>query len=150
MRIEGLEGRSLQKDWEEGARACLGISVSGYPNFFMMYGPNTNLGHNSIIFMIECQTRYILDCLRKFVAGDLRYLDLKQEAMDAYNRELQERLARTAWAQTGKSWYKDDAGHITNNWSSTTTRYWWHTRKADLADYHQITRATRPHLRTAA
>jgi cation diffusion facilitator CzcD-associated flavoprotein CzcO len=65
MVIEGLGGRSLSAEWKDGARAYLGMTVAGFPNFFMMYGPNTNLGHNSIIFMIECQTRYIVDCVRQ-------------------------------------------------------------------------------------
>ncbi|HYB99602.1 MAG TPA: NAD(P)/FAD-dependent oxidoreductase [Candidatus Limnocylindrales bacterium] len=135
MQIEGTGGRNLHEAWKEGARAYYGMTVSGFPNFFMMYGPNTNLGHNSIIFMIECQTAYIMDLIRKMRAQDVGTVDLRSEVMEAYNRKLQQNLARTAWAAVDKSWYKDAAGHITNNWSGTTTTYWWHTRHADLADY---------------
>lgn len=140
MEIRGLEGRSLEKDWREGAQAYLGITVSGFPNFFMAYGPNTNLGHNSIIFMIECQTRYILQCIDRLRKGDLAYLDLRREVQAAFNREIQEELRRTVWAETDHSWYKDEAGRITNNWSGTTTRYWWKTRKVDLGCYNQVAR----------
>ena len=141
MKIEGLAGRTLETEWKDGAEAYLGLSVAGFPNFFMMYGPNTNLGHNSIIFMIECQTGYILDCLRQMRARDVAIFDLRQDVMDAYNERLQQELSRTVWAATGKSWYKTEAGRITNNWSGSTVRYWWRTRHADLGDYRLETRA---------
>ena len=137
MGIEGPDGRSLEKEWEDGARAYLGIAVAGFPNFFMMYGPNTNLGHNSIIFMLECQTRYILDCLRQMQARELASLSLRRDVMEAYNQRLQQELARSAWAATDHSWYKTANGKITNNWSGTTARYWWKTRRANLDCYHQ-------------
>ena len=140
MAIAGLDRRSLESEWKEGAQAHLGMSVAGFPNFFMTYGPNTNLGHNSILFMIECQARYIVDCIRQLVAHDLKYLDLRREVMDAYNERLQKELERTVWAATGKSWYKTEDGRITNNWSGTTTRYWWRTRKLDISLYHQVAR----------
>ncbi|MEN8182224.1 MAG: NAD(P)/FAD-dependent oxidoreductase [Myxococcota bacterium] len=137
MVIEGAGGRTLHDEWKEGARAYLGLTVPGFPNFFMMYGPNTNLGHNSIIFMIECQTHYILDCIQQLFSRRLRSIDLRSDVMESYNRRLQEELARTVWASTGKSWYKNEDGMITNNWSGTTLRYWWRTRRADLGIYHQ-------------
>jgi cation diffusion facilitator CzcD-associated flavoprotein CzcO len=135
MEIQGMEARSLHEGWKEGAEAYLGITVSGFPNFLMMYGPNTNLGHNSIIFMIECQSRYIVGYIRSLFERNLRYLDLRREVMDSYNRQLQEELGRTAWAVTGRSWYKTEKGKITNNWSGTTLRYWWKTRKVKLGVY---------------
>jgi cation diffusion facilitator CzcD-associated flavoprotein CzcO len=140
MKIAGLDSRSLEAEWKDGARAYLGITVAGFPNFFMMYGPNTNLGHNSILFMLECQTRYILDCIRAIENRDLAWISPRQDVMDAYNEDIQRELERTVWAQTGKSWYKTEDGKITNNWSGTTTRYWWKTRKADLGAYHQVPR----------
>jgi cation diffusion facilitator CzcD-associated flavoprotein CzcO len=136
MEIEGRGGRTLNDAWRDGAEAYLGISVAGFPNFFMMYGPNTNLGHNSIIFMIECQTAYIMSCIRKATAAGAKWLDLKPEAQHAYNERLQRQLERTIWARVDRSWYKNRAGRITNNWSGTTTAYWWRTRKVDLSRYH--------------
>ncbi len=141
MRIEGLGGRSLNDTWQHGAEAYLGLTVAGFPNFFMMYGPNTNLGHNSIIFMIECQTRYIMHCLAQMTRRDLKYLDLRADVMAAYNARMQRRLAGSAWASTDRSWYKTRDGRITNNWSGTTIEYWWRTRHADLDVYHQEARA---------
>jgi cation diffusion facilitator CzcD-associated flavoprotein CzcO len=142
--IQGLEGRSLETEWKDGARAYLGLTVAGFPNLFMMYGPNTNLGHNSIIFMIECQTRYILDCIAQMDAEALQSIELRQDVMEAYNRRLQRELARTVWSATDHSWYKTADGLITNNWSGSTIRYWWLTRKADLGLYRQRPRASRP------
>lgn len=144
MRIEGLGGRSLDDEWAEGARAYLGLSVPGFPNLFMMYGPNTNLGHNSIIFMIECQTRYIMDCLGKMVRRDVQAIDLRREVMEDYDAKVQEELAKTVWARTGASWYKNARGRITNNWSGSTIRYWWRTRRADLGRY-RLLGTTRSH-----
>ena len=135
MHIEGPGGRSLTAEWADGAHAYRGITVAGFPNFFMMYGPNTNLGHNSIIFMLESQTRYILGGIRTLIARNLRYLDVDPEVMRAYDERVQAELADTVWAATGKSWYKTDAGRITNNWSGSTLRYWWTTRRFDCEHY---------------
>jgi cation diffusion facilitator CzcD-associated flavoprotein CzcO len=149
MTIEGVGGRSLHDEWRGHARAYLGLTVSGFPNFFMMYGPNTNLGHNSIIFMIECQTRYILDCLRQMDARHLGTIDVRRDVLDAYHAAIQRELAGTVWAATAKSWYKTADGTITNNWSGTTFRYWRKTRRADLACYDVTARAARAEPRRA-
>ena len=140
MKIAGPDGRLLEEVWQDGAEAYLGISVAGFPNFFMLYGPNTNLGHNSIIFMIECQVRYIMDCIRALAARDLAWLDVRADVMRAYNERLRAVLARSVWATTDHSWYKRADGRITNNWSGTTVAYWWRTRRADLRLYRQRAR----------
>lgn len=135
MEVIGRKGESLESSWRHGAEAYLGLTVSDFPNFFMMYGPNTNLGHNSIIFMIECQTDYIMDCLRQMDDQNLTTLDLKPDVMDRFNQKIQQELEKTVFAQAERSWYKTAAGKITNNWSTTTIRYWLQTRRANLADY---------------
>jgi cation diffusion facilitator CzcD-associated flavoprotein CzcO len=140
MRIEGLGGRALADAWREGAEAYLGLSVAGFPNFFMLYGPNTNLGHNSILFMIECQTAYVMQCLAALEARGLKYLDVRSDVMRSYNDWLRTMLAGSVWARTGKSWYKQADGRITNNWSGTTVGYWWRTRRPDLGFYRQQSR----------
>lgn len=137
MRIEGRQGRVLEEVWRDGAEAYLGMTVAGFPNLFMMYGPNTNLGHNSIIFMIECQANYIVDCLRKMMEQGVQSIDVRPEVMAAYNGAIQEALARTVWGKVDRSWYKTAAGKITNNWSGSTLEYWWKTRRADLSVYLQ-------------
>ena len=120
MAIHGRGGKLLQDEWSGGARAYLGISVAGFPNLFLMYGPNTNLGHNSIIFMIECQANYILSCLRLMNESSASTIDLRRDVMDAFDAAQQKELQQRVWASTGKSWYKNDAGRITNNWSGST------------------------------
>ena len=135
MKIEGRDGLSLNEVWKAGAEAYLGISIAGFPNFFLMYGPNTNLGHNSIIFKIECQTRYIQDCIRQLQKQRLCSIDVRGSVMEAFNRRIQAELARSVWAATDHSWYKQADGRITNNWSGSTIRYWWNTRHADLMLY---------------
>jgi cation diffusion facilitator CzcD-associated flavoprotein CzcO len=141
MTINGVGGRSLNDEWHGAARAYLGITVAGFPNLFLMYGPNTNLGHNSIIFMIECQTNYILGCLEQMDSRGLASIELSRDVMESFDTRVQRELQRTVWAATGKSWYKTEDGRITNNWSGSTIRYWWETRHADLSLYHQKVRA---------
>lgn len=116
--ITGLGGRSLGAAWAQGAEAYLGISVAGFPNLFMLYGPNTNLGHNSIIYMIEAQVDYVLQALAQGAP-----VAVKAEAMAAYNARIQDELAVTPWAGTCTSWYKTPEGKILNNWPSTARAY---------------------------
>lgn len=135
MKIEGAGGKTLDDVWTNGAEAYLGITVAGFPNFFMTYGPNTNLGHNSILFMIECQSNYILQCIRAVRDRGMGRLDLLASVMAEYNEKLQETLRTRIWAKVGHSWYKNAAGRITNNWSGSTAEYWWKTRALDLSKY---------------
>jgi cation diffusion facilitator CzcD-associated flavoprotein CzcO len=140
MQIEGLGGRKLEELWRMGAEAHLGVTVSGFPNLFLLYGPNTNLGHNSIIFMIECQVGYALQCIRALMARDLSYLDVRPEVMERYNEALQRDMQKIAWSAGCHSWYKTEAGKVTNNWSGFTVEYWWRTRRPDLSEFHQVAR----------
>ncbi len=106
IEITGVGGRSLNDEWHGAPRAYLGMTIAGFPNLFLMYGPNTNLGHNSIIFMIECQTNYILDCLEQMESRGLAAIDLRREVMESFDDRIQRELQRTVWAATVKSWYK--------------------------------------------
>ncbi|MGI9246531.1 MAG: flavin-containing monooxygenase [Steroidobacteraceae bacterium] len=135
MQVMGRAGRLLHDEWSSGARAYLGVTVSGFPNLFMLYGPNTNLGHNSILVMIEAQVGYILDLLRRMRERGLRRVDVKRAVMDEYNRRLQRDLARSVWSTIGSSWYKLADGTITNNWPHSTIRYRRLLREARLEDY---------------
>ena len=135
MRITGRDGLDLRQEWSRGARAYLGVTVTGFPNFFMLYGPNTNLGHNSILVMIEAQVGYILDVLEQMRTRGLRRIDVKRDVLEAYNHSLQQDLARSVWAATGASWYKLADGTITNNWPHSTIRYQRLLRSARLEDF---------------
>jgi len=135
MTIAGAGGRDLRDEWKNGAHAYLGVTVSGFPNLFMLYGPNTNLGHNSILVMIEAQVGYILDAIRQMDARGVRRLEVKRGVMDEYNRWLQRDLAKSVWAADKQSWYKLADGTITNNWPHSTIRYRRLLRTADLEAY---------------
>jgi cation diffusion facilitator CzcD-associated flavoprotein CzcO len=130
MKIYGVGGRVVEELWREqgGARAYLGISVESLPNFAMLYGSNTNLGHNSIILMIEAQSRYIntlIDpVLRPRAKDGSLCLQPEPQRIASYNADVQERLGKTAFADPGcNSWYKNDKGIITNNWYGTVVEY---------------------------
>ena len=128
MSVIGHHGLDLNDAWERGAEAYLGISVAGFPNFFMLYGPNTNLGHNSIIFMIESQARYISNAIAHMIEHDLDWIDVRPDVMDTYNSQIQRNAADTVWAGSCSSWYKNDEGRITNNWPLSSFGYWRRTR----------------------
>lgn len=135
MRITGLDEKDLNEAWNEGAEAYLGMSTNGFPNFFMLYGPNTNLGSNSIVFMIECQANYIMQCLKKLAAEDSKFLDIRADVQREYNDHIQQRLKNSVWSAGCSSWYHNDAGKITNNWPGYTREYKKLTKTMNPADY---------------
>ena len=123
LKITGRGGRDLNEVWADGARAYLGLSVPGFPNLFMLYGPNTNLGHNSILFMIEQQVGYTLRLIQEKVISGLRSVSVRADADDRFDAEVQAAAAETVWAEDCHSWYKTEDGRITNNWTDHTTAY---------------------------
>ena len=137
MRIRGRGGLELGQAWKDGAEAYKGISISGFPNLFLLYGPNTNLGHNSIIYMLESQFPYVLTCLAR-LRGDVRYLDVRPAAQAVWNRQVQQAIKHSVWEQGCTSWYQNAAGKHTNNWSGFTFRYRQHTRKPDWSAYELV------------
>ena len=110
--------------------------MPNFPNFFMLYGPNTNLGHNSIIFMIECQVNYIVDAVNTLKKQGAKSLDLKAHKMGEFADYLKARLATSVWEKDCDSWYKNDAGKVTNNWPDFTYIYEEATKKVNLDDYN--------------
>lgn len=138
MEIKGLGGSLLKQAWKDGAEAYLGLTVSGFPNLYMLYGPNTNLGHNSIVYMLESQFNYVVDGVRKLRDGGLRYLDLRADLLTEFNREVQERMKQTVWAQGCTSWYQTATGKNTNNWPGFTFEYRERTRKLDPNHYRLV------------
>jgi hypothetical protein len=110
--------------WADGPASYLGIMAAEFPNMFMTYGPNTNLGHNSITVMIERQCEYIIQCLQGLKERGARAIMPTLSAQDAFNSEIQERLKRTSWADpNAESWYKNASGKITQNWSGSVEEY---------------------------
>lgn len=140
MQIIGLDQENLTEKWKNGAEAYLGLTVSGFPNFFMLYGPNTNLGHNSIVYMIESQINYILDAINVMQKNNLRYTTVRNEIQHQFNEEIQDKMKGTMWAQGCNSWYQTADGKNTNNWPGFTFEYRKRTKHFDLDNYHQIRR----------
>ncbi len=129
--VTGVGGRTLATEWERGAHAYLGVSAPPFPNCYFLYGPNTNLGHNSILFMVERQINLILQAMAlQTRAGGTGELPVVAVAADAYrqdDRRTHQLMARTAWVADCHSWYKDASGRVVNNWPTWSVRYWYDT-----------------------
>jgi len=144
MAIRGRGGRMLAADWADGPEAYRGVAVTGYPNLFMLMGPNSGLGHNSIVFVIEAQVRYILACLAWLDRGLLPAVEVRPEVQRAWNDALQKRFRRTvwqdkpggsAWQLPCTSWYVNARGRNTALWPGFSAGYWLAMRRPRLADY---------------
>ncbi|WP_457588890.1 flavin-containing monooxygenase [Ensifer canadensis] len=135
--IEGASKRRLRDAWKPHPHAYLGVAVPDFPNAFIMYGPNTNLGHGSIIFMLECQARYIGQAIGRLRRKKSVAIAPKRPVTRSFNADTQARLSRTVWGANCSSWYKGVDGVIVNNWSSTMLRYWWMLRRFQARDYDQ-------------
>lgn len=138
MRITGRNGQSLNDAWQSGASAFKGITVSGFPNLFMLYGPNTNLAHNSIVFMLESQIRYVLDALRALKKYPGSAMDVRQDRQERFSAVVQHGLEHSVWSSGCTSWYLDANGKNTVNWPGFTFTYRLSTRRVDTADYQFI------------
>ncbi|MBI1252422.1 MAG: FAD-dependent oxidoreductase [Alphaproteobacteria bacterium] len=133
--VRGLKGAVLQEKWKNGPEAYLGVSVAGFPNMFILYGPNTNLGHTSILFMVERQIEYMIACLNEMRAENAVAVEVTKQAQDRYNYLLQDELAHTPWASSCASWYKTEYGKITNNFSGSTRDYARRLKKPNFDDF---------------
>jgi cation diffusion facilitator CzcD-associated flavoprotein CzcO len=138
MEVRGLDGRELNQAWRDGAEAYLGICVSGFPNMFILYGPNTNLGAGSIIYMLEQQIAYAVAALRALDGSGAAYLDLREDVQRRFNRELRRRLDSTVWQSGCTSWYVNEAGRNVNNWPGFMSEYRRRTARLDLEDYRVV------------
>jgi cation diffusion facilitator CzcD-associated flavoprotein CzcO len=134
--VRGREGKTLAEVWQGSPQAYLGMTVPGFPNGFLIVGPNTGLGNNSIIYMIEAQIRYVLSALRAMEEHDLGAFEVRPEAHAAFQREVQQRMPGSVWTDGGcRSWYLDANGRNSTLWPDFTWRYSLRTRRFELADY---------------
>ncbi len=134
--VRGRYGRTLDDVWQGSPQAYLGTTVAGFPNLFMLVGPNTGLGHNSVVFMIESQLNYIMDCLGHLERDAISTFEVREDAQQRYNDHLQRRLEGTVWTSGGcVSWYVDANGRNSTVWPGFTWPYRRHTRHFDPADY---------------
>ncbi len=134
MEIHG-RSTSLQDDWQQnGVGAYLGMLYPGFPNLFMLYGPYTNLGHNSILYMLESQFRYILQALNRIHIKESRPIEVSQQAYNAFVSEAQQRLTRFVWSEGCTNWYKNQSGIVVNNWFGSALEYRRRTRSVNPDD----------------
>ncbi|MBI3558444.1 MAG: NAD(P)/FAD-dependent oxidoreductase [Deltaproteobacteria bacterium] len=137
--IVGRNGRDLADAWKNGIKAYKGTTVSGFPNFFLIIGPNCGLGHSSMILMMESQFSYILGAIKTLRRRKLKYLDVRSEVEAHYNDRLQARLAKSVWNTGGcNSWYLTRGGKNTTAWPGFTFEYRLRTRHFDAGSYEQF------------
>jgi len=138
MKVEGSESLRLNEVWEEdNPKAYLGITVPDFPNFYMMYGPNTNLAHGgSIYFHGECQIRYILGCIKMMFENNVSVLNCKSEVCEEYNKKLDEEHDKMVWSnELVDSWYRNSSGRVVNVSPWRLVDYWNMTSKPNIKDF---------------
>ena len=134
-RIAGEGGRTLAEAWRDGVEAFFGVSVTGFPNLFLLVGPNTGLGHNSMVFMIESQVNYVMDAIRVLRTRNAAALDVRADVQAEFNEKLQRRMKRTVWSTGCRSWYLDANGKNTTLWPGFTFDFRRKTYRIDPRRY---------------
>jgi cation diffusion facilitator CzcD-associated flavoprotein CzcO len=139
--IRGRGGVALSEVWRGSPQAYRGTATAGFPNLFWITGPNTGLGHNSIVFMIEAQLAYLIGALRTMERKGANVVEVRKDVQDAYNARLQAKLPQTVWNSGGcQSWYIDANGKNTTIWPDFTWRFWQENREFDAASYELAAR----------
>ncbi|MBG0562763.1 flavin-containing monooxygenase [Actinoplanes aureus] len=136
IRVTGRDGVRLTDEWRDGAHAYLGMTVPGFPNLFLIYGPNTNTGNTSVIYFHESQARYIAQAVRRIAAGESP-LEVREERATAYDQEIQGRLAGSVWTAC-RSWYRTASGRVVTNWPGKAAEYRRRTARLDPADFRPV------------
>lgn len=143
FRISGRQGQILSEVWKDGAQAYLGTTVNGFPNMFIIVGPNSGLGHNSIVFIIESQVQYILGALRKALGKGWKSLEVKPEVQKAFNEKIQKRFHSTVWSREHcRSWYQTPSGKNTTIWPGFSFTFRLRTHFFDAMAYETQEAAT--------
>lgn len=133
--FKGEEGITLEEFWKEQRSAYLGMMMPSFPNFFLLTGPFSGLGHNSIVFMIECQTRWIQSALAHVAALGKSEFKVRAQAYAAFTNEMNRRSKNSLWMQGCQSWYLDPEGRNTALWPGLSLSYWWRTRRFNAQDF---------------
>ena len=128
MRVVGRDGRALDEEWADGAYAHLGMAVPGFPNMFLMYGPNTNTGNTSVVYFLEAQARYIVQAVQAIAASGP--LEVRADVAAAFDAEMQRRLATSVWTGCA-SWYRTGTGRVVTNWPGMAAEYRARTARLD-------------------
>ena len=137
MKVYGSGGVELSEEWDGDAQAYLGMTVPGFPNLFLLYGPNTNLVINgSILIMVECQVRYAVEAIGQLLRSGHRTMSCRRDVHERYGRDMEEGNAHMVWGVADvPTWYRNARGRVTQNWPYDLHTYWDRTREPDLADY---------------
>ena len=133
--VRGRDGRTLDELWQGSPRAHLGLTVAGYPNFFLLLGPNTGLGHNSMVYMIESQLAHVMEALRAMDKSGADTVEVRQDVLDGYNAAIEEQLEGTVWNTGCKSWYLDANGRNSTLWPDWTWRFRRRAAEFKLSEY---------------
>lgn len=133
--IQGKNGLTIKEHWQDGPKNYLGMTVDNFPNLFIMYGPNTNLGHNSIILMSEAQATYISQCVEALEENNWTALEIKPAIINAYHETTQNRLKNMIWTTVEDSWYKSANGNVPNNYPGRTMEYIRQTKTVNFEEY---------------
>jgi 4-hydroxyacetophenone monooxygenase len=142
MQVTGRAGIDLHEMWDGDARAYLGVTIPGFPNLFCLYGPNTNIVVNgSIIYFSECGVRYILGCLEHVLQSGAAALEVRKDVHDEFNEQVdaENRMMAWGWSEVN-SWYKNEHGHVAQNWPFTLLEYWQRTLRPDPDDFELLSR----------
>ncbi|MFD1116506.1 flavin-containing monooxygenase [Sphaerisporangium aureirubrum] len=143
-RLRGRHGRPLAETWREGAKAYLGTAIEGYPNLFMLLGPNTVSGQNSSLLTAEAQVDYAIDAIRFMDKADAAAVEVRAEVQASFVSDVQRRLAGTVWASGCRSWYLDARGRNTTLWPGLTRAFRRRTRRFDHENYVVRARPAKP------
>ncbi len=135
LEIIGRNGLSIKERWADEHANYLGITVDQFPNLFMMYGPNTNLGHNSIIIMSEAQANYITQCIVAMQQNKWKHFEVKRIVLEQYYKKIKRRLQGMIWTTIDHSWYQTSNGDLPNNWPGRTMEYTRKTKKVDFSKF---------------
>lgn len=135
VRYLGCNGVDLNAVWRDAPEAYLGVAAAGFPNLFVLLGPNTGLGHNSVVFMAEQQIDYVMQCLRLMREQKAASMEVLPEVQTEFNQAIQQRLQKTVWASGCRSWYQNADGKNVTLWPGFTFQYWSRMKKVRLGDY---------------
>jgi len=133
--VVGEGGVALRATWRDGAYAYLGMAVPAFPNFFMLYGPNTNVGSNSVIFMLEAQARYIVRALKHMRRKHKTYVAVRPAPMAAFIAKIDEWMEGTVWLTRCSNYFRASNGRVVTQWPRSARAFWGMTRRFRAADY---------------
>ncbi|MEE8476175.1 MAG: 4-hydroxyacetophenone monooxygenase, partial [Myxococcota bacterium] len=133
--VTGRAGKTLDDAWADGAVAYKGMTVSGFPNWFILMGPNTGPGHTSVLVYTEAQIRYAVQAIQKIIKADLRYVDVKQEVQDRYNERIQGRMKYMVWSSGCNSWYLSEDGSNRSLFPGFAWEYVLRARRFKSSEY---------------